>query len=762
MAGVTGSFNRQGREAGPVDRPNVVFIIAVLQCAVALAFADVGPRNLAFGREVVFSPAPSYRLTVRGGTDATDLTDGELSARKDRKLWFDAKAVGWSYAGLAQMAVDLGKTCTVGGVTMSWQGGSPQAGVCLPCWIHVLASEDGRAYYRVATCSRWNEGDRAKFKIPPDEGKAWVHQLAFRDIGVRARYVGIEIYGAGLSVADELWVTEAARADRTPADGEPSAFTVTGPRMYFHKPVVFVPTDVNAPTPIGWIVPPGGEKLRVTASIDLPKGVRFVGGRLGGTDLADAKPTAVDGGAYERYTCTFFAGKGNKSWRRVYLRAGWPDGRTGTLRYQLRWKGGGTPLVAQPIRAIRIPRAPTPERLMTGLGWWSLDATRDWPGALEAFRHVGFNTLPLFARWTKLDDPNVAATLGRFRKAGFRVMNIDSTFHHMLAKAGKRKGELACQFADGRVGERLCPSYRGALYHAELDRVARECVRCRADYLSCDIELWGWRGPVDCERCTRCRADFEKSGGKDWPIWRLAKGEEMWRDLAARVRAACRQARMKPPELGVYDFRPGRDYQYFWPFDRLYPTYMGNSQVSTYTPLYPYHLGLVGDEARADRARLPRSDVLPWLTPGDAGTFPGEAFTCALLECFANGSRGVHFWSGRVWDAETLAAYARALAVVAPVEDVIVDGKLVSGVASRPKMRISGMRRGDEMFLLLADYRSRRAKTVAVTLPPGPPRVVVDLANGETVARLPRAQRAFRLPFTGEPARAVHVKPTAE
>jgi len=731
------------------------WIVILSSAAVPAAASEA--RNLALGKKVLFAPAPNYALTGRGGTDAADLTDGKLSTRKDSRLWFDSAAVGFSYAGLGQMAVDLGRPRDVGEVAMRWQGGSPQAGITVPCWVDVLASEDGRRYWRLASCSRFRPGDRREFAIPRDTGEAWVHTLRFRDVNVRARYIGVEIYSAGLSVSDELRVLEAPEGAtcRRPAAGKASAFTVTGPRMYFHKPVLHVPTNVSAPTPIGWIVPPGCEKTRITATIDLPKGVRFLGGRFGGASLSEAKGRPIEGGAFERYTFAFHAGKGNKAWRRVYLTADAPGG--GPIRCRLAWQGGGTDLIDQPIRRVRIDPAPRPKRLMTGLGWWSLQGTMDWPGALEAWRHLGLNTLPLFARWTKLDDPNVAATIERFRRAGFRVMNIDSTFHHMIARARGRKGELTCRFADGTKGEKLCPSYRGELYEAELDRVARECARCRADYLSCDIELWGWRGPVDCEKCTRCRADFDRSGAKDWKQWRLAKGEEMWRDLAARVRAACREARRKPPELGVYDFRPGHNYQNFWPFDRLYPEHMANSQVSTYTPLYPYHLSLIGDEARSDRRRLPRSDVLPWITPGDAGTFPGEMFTWAVLECLANGSRGVHFWSGRVWDAETLAALARAIRIAAPVEDIIVDGDLVGGVECRPAMRVSGMRRGHDMFLLIADYASPRTGEVAVTLPAGPARGVVDLETGKEIARLKPSERGFRLSFRKERARAIRV-----
>ena len=751
--------------AGPHPRSSA-FIPAILLVCLPSAAAGAEPANLALGRKVTFAPAPNYALTARGGTDAADLTDGKLSTRKDDRLWFDAVAVGWSYAGLGQMAVDLGAVRNVGELAVRFQGGSPQAGVTVPCWIDVLASADGKAFCRVASCSRFREGDWRKFAVPADEGKPWVHTLRFGGLNVRARYVGVEIYGAGLSVSDEVRVLAgpAGAEYRDPDAGEPTAFTVTGPRMYFHKPVVPVPVNVNAPTPIGWIVPAGAEKARVTATIDLPDGVRFVGGRFGGTDLAGLTGEPTDGGAYRRHTFTFIAGKGNKVWRRVYLRAGGGAATPRPIRYRLEWPGGRTPLVEQPVRAVLVPAAPAPKRLMTGLGWWSLADTIAWPDALGAWRHAGLNTLPLFGRWTNFDDPNTAASIRRFREAGFAVMNIDSTFHQMLASVDRqgKGGPLRCQLAGGKTGEKLCPSCRGPLYEAELDRVASECVRCRASYLSCDIELWGWRGPTDAEKCTRCRADFERSGAKDWAAWRLAKGEQMWGDLAGRIRAACAKAGIEPPELGVYDFRPGHSYQEFWPFDRLYPRLMGNSQVSTYTPLYPYHLGLIGDEARADRAKLPRSDVLPWITPGDAGTFPAEAFTCALLECFANGSRGVHFWSGRIWDAEGLAGLAEAIRIVAPVEDVIVNGKLVAGVTCEPAARISGMRRGDGMFLLIADYLAQGPRRATVTLPTPVACTVVDLRTNKDIARLRPPQRSFEVTVGAMLPAAVHVRPQAE
>jgi hypothetical protein len=187
---------------------------------------------------------------------------------------------------------------------------------------------------------------------------------------------------------------------------------------------------------------------------------------------------------------------------------------------------------------------------------------------------------------------------------------------------------------------------------------------------------------------------------------------------------------------------------------------MQNTQVSTYTPLYPYHLELIGDRVRADRAILPRSDILPWLTPGDAGMFPGDMFRYSLLECYANGARGLNFWGGKLWDTEVLAAYSRAIRNIAPVEDIIVDGELLAGATAEPAARISGMRRGNEMLLLVADYwKPSGAKAIQVTVPVAVESRVVDLDTGRDVALVQPGRNAFTVDLDRQLARVFHVRP---
>jgi hypothetical protein len=232
----------------------------------------------------------------------------------------------------------------------------------------------------------------------------------------------------------------------------------------------------------------------------------------------------------------------------------------------------------------------------------------------------------------------------------------------------------------------------------------------------------------------------------------------MWTDVVKSVRKAVKQADGREIEFGVYDWRAGKAYQFTWPFDRLYPEYLQSSQVSTYTPLYPYHISLVGDECREDRANLPRADVIPWITPGNAGTFSGKRFRYALLECFANGARGVNFWSNRVWDAELMAAYARVIRNIGPVEDLIISGKLLEDAQIESPGRISGVVSGNEMLALAADYLGTGPTELDIRLPVKSTCVVTDLDTREKLGDISNG-KLLTISFGSERARLLHVKP---
>lgn len=721
-----------------------------------------GRENLAQGRPVVFAPQPNYSLNARGESDATDLTDGKLTKREDRRIWFDSGAVGWSYGGRVNLAVDLGRSAQIDEIAVRLLGGSPQAGITIPGWIEAFVSRDGEHFFRVAECSRWRPNDFERYEVPDDSGEAWIHCLRFKDIDARARWVGLRMYTGGVSSADELYVFGSAAKDGAegPTVGEPADFTVTHAQPYFHKPELVVATNVPGPVPIGIVVPEGdARESTVSLTLDVPPGVALRGGRVGSVELAEVNAERAPDGA-TRYRFAASARSSTKVLGRLYVQApGWKDGQTGKLRYAFAEGGWESPAQEVPIRAVEVPPAPRLERIMVGMGWWSASETARWPDALDAWEQIGLNSFPMFAQWMKPDDP-LWALADEARRRGFFMVNIDSPLHRMIERR-KREPEIFCQFADGSVGQKPCPSYRGPFYQEEIERFAKAMGRARPHFASVDIELWGWRGPVDSRKCTRCRKDFEASGAESWEAWQLAKGDEMWRDLVTAARAEVAEAGGPEFEIGGYDFRPGPAYQNVWSVDRLYPDLMQSSQVSTYSCLYPYHLELIGDEVRKDRERLARSDVLPWLTPGDAGTFPGESLQWALLECYANGARGVYFWSSRVWDAESLIAYNRVVRAIAPVEAIIVDGELAGeAVSVGAPGRVSGIRHAGEMLLLVADYFRRSEGALDVHLSALAPSQVRDLLTGQVVAeRVPSGKSTLRIDLGDAPARLLHLSP---
>jgi hypothetical protein len=167
---------------------------------------------------------------------------------------------------------------------------------------------------------------------------------------------------------------------------------------------------------------------------------------------------------------------------------------------------------------------------------------------------------------------------------------------------------------------------------------------------------------------------------------------------------------------------------------------------------------LIGNECREDRSNLPRADVIPWITPGNAGTFSGERFRYALLECFANGARGVNFWNDRLWDADLMAAYARVIRNVTPVENIIISGRLLEDAEIESPGRISGVVNGDEMLVLVADYLRAGPTELDIILPIKNRCIVTDLDTREKVGEISADER-LTIPLHLERARLLHVKP---
>ena len=712
--------------------------------ALLLAVSAHAAELLSAGKPCTFSPAPNYSLTARGDTDGADLTDGRLTERPDQHLWFESHAVGWSYKPVANVRLDLGQVQPIGEVVIRLQGGSPQPGIDFPGFVKLLVSDDDVNYYQVAEYSKWGRGDDVKYSLPATEGKAWVHPLRFADLKTRGRYVGFVLGCSGLTCADELYVYggdhDPAKVKLDPA--QLRDFSVSRPQVAFVKPALVLTSNLATPQPLG-LLDASGVKRQVTLNLETPKGVEMLVGGVGEAKVETAAVEKLPGGGTRYALTTSIPGTTIMPWGKLMMQAKLPNGTQTSLRYWLDWGEGKSNPVTIAATVAELTPAPRCKRMMMALGWWDLGSTKAWPDGLKAAETIGLNTLSTFTMWMKPDDTQLWDFADQARQQGFKMLDVDSTWHQMLSRH-KGEKEFFCQFGDRTTGKSFCPSYRGPLYAEELQRVATECARLKPDYLSTDVELWSWEGPKDAQKCTRCQEDKQKSGIETWEEWKLAKGYEMWKDLHDAVQAAVKQAGGKPVEMGCYDWRPARNYQFFWPFDRLYKDrLLHNSQASTYTSLLPYHIEHLGDVAREDRSHLPRTEGLPWITPGDSGAFTAEALRCAMLECFLNGSRGIHFWSNRYWDGEYFLGYNQAVRAVAPVEDLIMDGSLYDGAQVERPARVSGMIRDKDIALLVGEYHGSDPVTLNVTLEVPANSDVIDAETGRKLGELSAGKQSL-------------------
>lgn len=678
------------------------------------------------------------------------MTDGQFSDAQNNWLWRDRTGVAeWKYEGIIHMAVDLEEPHRISEIAIRLLGGSYEwggQGKSFPSLVEAFVSQDGKNYIKVGEFSRWKEGDFEKFSVPGDDGTAWVHNLQFQDMDVTGRWVGLRVYGHGMAATDELTVLGRPETEGEEANsarrGEPSGFTIHSPYLYFHKPYIELATNAVLPVPVGLRAPSAKRKYALTLTLDVPHGLELAGGSLGTAKIEDLSPELLGDGT-QRYQIRLSGSASHPMWNQkhagkfFFQASGWQDNQQGELVYRFEDDAGwSSPEKRISVRAVEVPEAPRLKKIMASLGWWYVPQTQSWPDALNAFRTIGLNTFAFsIAESTDWDEEgSLVTTLREFQEAGFMASVTDLTIRRM-EKTYEKDPEIFCQFADGEVSNAPCPSYRGPFWEKEVERFANMMATIQPNFHSSDIEIWKAADRADFDfshqaketrTCTRCQRDFEASGLSNGDVWKRHKGLEMWRELMTAAREAMIE-RGGSGEFRVsgYNFRPGQTYQTVWNFNMLFNAgLLDHSQVSTYTSLYPYHIAWIGDRVREDREKVEANggSVMPWLTPGDAGPLPGEAFQWSLLESFANGADGIWFWSHRLWDAELLIAYNRVIRAIAPVEEVITEGKLIGdAVAIQGPGRVSGMRLGDRMILLVADYagESEGRLTLELEVPEG-------------------------------------------
>jgi len=194
--------------------------VGSLLVSVASASEPAG-ENVARNARCTLFPQPSYRLCT-DPDDRLQLTDGRTTSAY---FWTQQGTVGWQHAQYAAVTIDLGKVQPIAGVSMTTAAGV--AGVTWPMAVHILLSDDGKAYRDAGDLVALDR----KHRGPWPEGYA-IRRLATDELRARGRYVQLVIIplpGGPYVFTDEI---EVFRGDSACLEHEPSGPIVDAGQVY--------------------------------------------------------------------------------------------------------------------------------------------------------------------------------------------------------------------------------------------------------------------------------------------------------------------------------------------------------------------------------------------------------------------------------------------------------------------------------------------------------------------------------------------------
>jgi hypothetical protein len=521
--------------------------------------------------------------------------------------------------------------------------------------------------------------------------------------------------------------------------------------------------------------------------IDLPQGVEatFTAEAARAVPkLKSKRKLTINGQPYTRYTMSKRV-RNYGRWAMLFVKTSWKAGKTGKAYFHAKWEGGKQKKVEIDIEAISIGVAPQPKRLITNLGWMSIDVHSLWPDFYAAMRQVGMNTL-CGTKYDLYKPAKLKATAKKAKAEGFWFAQNYSPF---LGKRHIRQVMDANALAVDRYGNPsklgfMSPSHRGKAFKAEVD-VSSDCAKAGISMLWHDPEIW--RGADFCysaQSIRRFRAYlkqnhpkvayrnphvFEKAPEKfpklhqAWLDFRVSLGTELFAAIRKRFdEKVVEYGADSGPEVivGSYGMTPGTTYHQFLRFDEQYKADAINACMPS---LYVAGDALeVARRVRKCRQAIGKGDLIPWLTAG----YGAESAECRpidvkhmILETFLNGARGFTSYTWYGFDGIALKYMTEALRMLVPVEDIIMDGDLLENIgSSNAQAKVCGMKSGKETLLLVRDYFSDKKIITTLTLPRKTTGDVIDMESGRKLGALTNGKQ-FKVTLDKKRVRLLYIGP---
>ena len=717
---------------------------------------EIDGENLALGKEVVFSIIPNYRLT-RDDNDAFDLTDGKLTSRKDDRMWFRRGAVGWMNTP-ANLMIDLGAVQPIGKVAIRFLGGAEQNGLRFPRQVELVVSEDGVTFYSAASLSKLMLGEKDRAGEPgvfflPEEGKAYAYPLVFPSLRAKARFVGVRILAdLGFVFADELAVLKgdltaediAYRAEnRTP-------FVIRGLVFAPYKPMLAISTNIHTPNyfRLTDARKAADTKGPVTFVMEVPEAVTISTEQT--KAIVGGEPISKQGRPFRRYTIQKPPRRRGKVGP-FYLEVTDAEAVRGAkATFYATSEGYEDNPIDVPIRPVEIPRVPKLSDLHISLAWMGIAHGLRWPNFFDEWEHLGFNCVATFPRyWKGKVSPENADFLAEARRRGMRVIYNESPFH-VMEHRHKKMSEIYSQIP-GKESKNLCPAYRGPAYQSEIKRVGDMIELTKPDYVFYDIECW-YPGGKDAPRCTRCKAKRAECG-KELDDFLTDLGTEMIRDMGAEIEKRAAQLGIPVPHIATYNNHLARPvYHTVFDFRKLYPTYLKSAQPSLYVK---GNAVLVHNTIRDNYRQLGNRDIIPWLSTGTYGEHEPYKVEAMILESLLNGACGITYYCFRDFDTPMDFYYhAKALAHIAPYEQLLVEGRPVDLNTDNDALFFSGYRHENEMLILVGNYQNTPRTQATIALPFEKVEQVTEVRQSKALP----AARELRLDVPAQEITLMHIK----
>ncbi len=464
----------------------------------------------------------------------------------------------------------------------------------------------------------------------------------------------------------------------------------------------------------------------------------------------------------------------------LYLTTALPAGAAPPVYYHLEWEGGRQPVEQVAVHVYDKPTVTPPTRFTAGVYYWIWDQDNNASSGtifrdpqaqafLTGLHQMGLNTFVLNSLWGRnvCNLPELDKLVPIIKQAGFTMAQHTSGMGDQRALAAKDGALAVC--LDGKQDAGVCLSYRGAGYQAAVTAWAT-LAKHGIYWIDNDYEDFNYREDQVCF-CPRCKdgfrawlaqnhpqlayadpQEFEKRPGdftdlhRAW--WEYKNGLLVsWHaDVREQMGKLMEAAGVKLPgfpRIGITESLTQ------WDWKRLTAGPVDYISPMIYAYILGYGEPAVESAGRSMRSYLERSGVdrkkyIVTIAPAERTgevVWPDKSMMYQVLEVAGAGAAGFKIWYEEVMSAGQYWWMSRALRMIQPVEDILLDGRFARVPCENPNARVHAFRHPTGTVLFAAEYSPDKTElelAEAVTVPS----VVMDLDTGQELAALtPQASR---------------------